>query len=174
MRAAIPWILMVAFSRAEAATCRSDRITFVSEDKKREFIVVETGRALSTSRQKGGGKLVHEFVVWKGRLGDKTFYVHEDRGYLVNTSNIPTGTNLLPYASERLSDIWAKTLVWKPWSEEFQKGDEGLWVAEGPEDMKGTWTHAACRVHLGRSSVAAEREWAREKEFIRRIQQAER
>ena len=61
---------------ARSATCRSDRITYVSDDGKREFVVAETRRGAQAVPH-AGGTLTKEVQVIKGHIGAKTFYVYE-------------------------------------------------------------------------------------------------
>jgi hypothetical protein len=131
---------------AEAAICRSDLITYVSDDGKREFIVTETRRGTQTIRH-AGGTLTKEMQVIKGLIGEKTFYVY-DESTRSNTGRIGSGVRQQMLASDRLMDQPLYKLTQESWPVFFEEGRLAFHLFSGsmiPEEMAGLWLYSVCR-----------------------------
>jgi hypothetical protein len=130
---------------AEAATCRSDHITYVSDDGQREFIVTQTRRAI-TRVSHGGGTLTRELQVLHGQVGQKTFYVY-DETTLSNTGRVASGARQQMRAVEQPSDLPLYKLKQHSWPVYFQEGSMAFHIfgSSVPEEMAGLWLYAACR-----------------------------
>jgi hypothetical protein len=131
---------------AEAVTCRSDRITYVSDDGRREFVVAETRRGAQAVPH-GGGTLTKEVQVLKGRVGEKTFYVY-DESTRSNTGRIGAGGRQQMLASDRPMDQPLYKLTQQSWPVFFQEGSMAFHLFSGPaipEEMAGLWLYGTCR-----------------------------
>jgi hypothetical protein len=132
-------------SKAQAVTCRSDRITYISDDRQREFRVTETRRGTTRVAQ-GGGILTQEFLVMQGRVGARVFYVYDER-VLSNTGRSGTGTMRRTRVVERLSDSRLSNLKPQSWPVYFQQGSMAFHIygSSAPDDMAGLWLYGTCR-----------------------------
>jgi hypothetical protein len=123
---------------ARSATCRSDRITYVSDDRKREFVVTETRRGTQAVPH-AGGTLTKEVQVLKGHVGAKTFYVY-DESTRSNTGRIGAGARQQMLASDRPMDQPLYKLTQQSWPVFFQEGSMAFHLFSGsaiPEEMAG-------------------------------------
>jgi hypothetical protein len=130
----------------EAVTCRSDRITYVSDDRKREFVVAETRRGTQAVPH-AGGTLTKEVQVIKGRVGEKTFYVY-DESTRSNTGRIGAGRRQQMLASDHPMDQPLYKLTQQSWPVFFQEGSMAFHLFSGlaiPEEMAGLWLYGTCR-----------------------------
>ena len=131
---------------ARSATCRSDRITYVSDDGKREFVVAETRRGAQAVPH-AGGTLTKEVQVLKGRVGAQTFYVY-DESTRSNTGRIGAGARQQTLASDRAMDQPLYKLTQQSWPVFFQEGSMAFHLFSGPaipEEMAGLWLYGTCR-----------------------------
>jgi hypothetical protein len=131
---------------AEAVTCRSDRITYVSDDGRREFVVAETRRGAQAVPH-GGGTLTKEVQVLKGRVGEKTFYVY-DESTRSNTGRIGAGGRQQMLGFDRPMDQPLYKLTQQSWPVFFQEGSMAFHLFSGsaiPEEMAGLWLYGTCR-----------------------------
>ncbi len=146
---ALGLVLIVQLASGEAtrsATCRSDRITYVSDDGKREFVVTETRRGTQAVPH-AGGTLTKEVQVLKGRVGAKTFYVY-DESTRSNTGRIGAGRRQQMLASDRPMDQPLYKLTQQSWPVFFQEGRMAFHLFSGaliPEEMAGLWLYGTCR-----------------------------
>jgi hypothetical protein len=128
------------------ATCRSDRITYVSDDGNRQFVVTETRRGTQAVPH-AGGTLTKEVQVLKGRVGAQTFYVYDD-STRSNTGRTGAGARQQMLASDRPMDQPLYKLTQQSWPVFFQEGSMAFHLFSGsqiPEEMAGLWLYGTCR-----------------------------
>ena len=146
---ALGLVLIVQLASGEAtrsATCRSDRITYVSDDGKREFVVTETRRGTQAVPH-ADGTLTKEMQVIKGHVGAQTFYVY-DESTRSNTGRTGAGARQQMLASDRPMDQPLYKLTQQSWPVFFQEGRMAFHLFSGaliPEEMAGLWLYGTCR-----------------------------
>jgi hypothetical protein len=131
---------------ARSATCRSDNITYVSDDGRRELVLTETLRGTQAIPH-AGGTLTKEVQVLKGRVGEKTFYVY-DESTRSNTGRIGVGRRQQMLAFDRPMDQPLYKLTQQSWPVFFQEGSTAFHLFSGsaiPEEMAGLWLYGTCR-----------------------------
>ena len=123
-------------------TCPSDRMTYRSEDGKKEFVVEATGRGRWT-RPFSGGKLTTELIVRKGQIGDQTYYLYDEVA-VSNTGQESAKINSPPGFARGLDLVEPYKLTWRSWDLPYLRGKEAFHTFD--DDLGVTWNSEACRV----------------------------